>query len=114
MVKQTTKGKDHIEGVNMTELEQLMKQKREIEMKIRDIESGEKSITVGNARWECKIYPSKKREWRVAVNNPRVINKKKVAWFYPVVKECDKETALNAYDDLIEDLIELRKRIREE
>ena len=90
----------------MSELDELIAQRKEIDRKIRELKNTD--IYCGNAKWKLVSYP-RGDEWTVYVKK-RTIDPHYDRW-YAVIQLTDKHKALDELDLLIKDLQGLRTLI---
>ena len=90
----------------MSELDELMAQRKEIDRKIRELKNV--GLFCGNAKWTCQHFP-RGDEWTVFVRkSAQHLNE---ARNVSVIQYEDKQKALDELDLLIKDLQGLRELI---
>ena len=98
----------------MTLLEEYKKKRRELDMKIKELESG-KYVRCGNARYEHRVYGTGKVEEIVAVNRPRTLRGERYSeWWGQMICASTKEELLERLQNTIDDLQLLLERMTEE
>ena len=95
----------------MTLLEEYKQKRRELDMKIKELESG-KYVRCGNARYEHRVYSTGKVEEIVAVNRPRELRGKRYSeWWGQMICAKTKEELVVMLRSTIADLQELLERL---
>lgn len=91
----------------MTLLEQLKKERREIDARIKEIEDP-KYVRCGNARYEHRVYPTGKVEEIIAVNRPRTLRGQAYSeWWGNVINAPTKDELIKKLRGTIKDLQQL-------
>ena len=93
----------------MTLLEEYKQKRRELDMKIKELENG-KFIRCGNARYEHREYSTGKIEEIIAVNRPK---NHCPEWWGQVIKAKTKEELMEKLKATIADLQQLLERMEE-
>lgn len=97
----------------MTLLEEYKQKRRELDMKIKELESG-KYVRCGNARYEHRVYSTGKVEEIVAVNRPRELRGKRYSeWWGQMICAKTKEELKTTLSSTIADLQQLLERMEE-
>ena len=97
----------------MTLLEEYKQKRREIDMKIKELESG-KFIRCGNARYEHREYGTGRIDEIIAVNRPRELRSKRYSeWWGQVISAKTKEELVAKLRATIADLQQLLERMEE-
>lgn len=95
----------------MTLLEEYKQKRRELDMKIKELESG-KYVRCGNARYEHRVYSTGKVEEIVAVNRPRELRGKRYSeWWGQMICAKTKEELVAILRETIADLQQLLERL---
>ena len=95
----------------MTELEELKRQKREIEEQIKRIMN--QTVRHGHAKLELKRYPTcKPDDWRICIAEIR--QDSETVRFWPVIWSNDRNKAIKSLDVIIDDLQGLREKLKKE
>lgn len=94
----------------MTELEELKKQKKEIEAKIRALENRE--VSFGRTKIaKVRYYGGREPEWIVSVKRKAVDFEDKER-FFPIIVAHDKQKVIDEIDVVIENLKGLRDKLK--
>ena len=96
----------------MTELEELKKQKKEIEAKIRELQNN--VVTYGRAKLDYCYFPTARdNEWFVAylTNHVDYIDNER---YFSLVRGHDKQKVIDGIDNVIEDLKGLKEKLEGE
>ena len=97
----------------MTLLEQLKKERRELDAKIKEIEDP-KYLRCGSARYEHRVYATGKVEEIIAVCRPRNIRGAKYSeWWGQMINTKTKEELMEKLQGTIADLQELLTKMEE-
>lgn len=95
----------------MTLLEEYKQKRRELDMKIKELESG-KYVRCGNVRYEHRVYGTGKVEEIVAVNRPRELRGHRYSeWWGQVICAKTKEELVANLRETIADLQQLLERL---
>lgn len=98
----------------MTTLEELKKQRREIDARIKEIENPN-YIRCGNARYEHRVYPTGKTEEIIAVNRPRKLRSKNYSeWWGNTISAQTKEELVERLRGIIKDMQMLLEKLEEQ
>ena len=98
----------------MTLLEQLKKERRELDAKIKEIEDP-KYLRCGSARYEHRVYATGKVEENIAVCRPRNIRGTKYSeWWGQMLNAKTKGELMDKLQRTIADLQQLLERMEEE
>lgn len=97
----------------MTVLEELKKQRRELDAKIKEIENP-KYLRCGSARYEHRVYATGKTEEIIAVCRPRNIRGTKYSeWWGQMLNAKTKDELKERLQAVISDLQQLLERMEE-
>ena len=97
----------------MTLLEEYKQKRREIDMKIKELESG-KFIRCGNARYEHREYGTGKIEEIIAVNRPRELRGMHYSeWWGRLISAPTKDELVAILRETIADLQQILRRLEE-
>lgn len=97
----------------MTLLEEYKQKRREIDMKIKELENGN-FIRCGNARYEHREYSTGRIDEIIAVNRPRELRSKRYSeWWGQVISAKTKEELIAKLRETIADLQQLLERMEE-
>ena len=96
----------------MSELDELKAQRREINERIRQLESN-MNLT-GCVKFDKQIYPCRPDEWFIAVKP--IQNEEKIGRriYRSVIRSTDRQEVIDSIDILVNDLIELKKKLKGE
>lgn len=95
----------------MTLLEEYKQKRRELDMKIKELESG-KFIRCGNARYEHREYSTGKIKEIIAVNMPRELRGQRYSeWWGQVISAKTKEELMEKLKATIADMQQLLERM---
>ena len=98
----------------MESLEELKRQRRELDMKIKELENGD-IIRCENTRFEHRRYATGKEEYIVAVCRHRELRKKTYSeWWGQMLNEKSKEALIEKLELTISNLTQLLERMKEE
>lgn len=98
----------------MTTLEELKKQRRELDAKIKEIENPN-YIRCGDVRYEHRVYPTGKTKEIIAVNRPRELRGKQYSeWWGQMINAHTKEELLEKIRGTIKDLRQLLEIMEEQ
>lgn len=98
----------------MTVLEELKKQRRELDAKIKEMEGG-RYIRCGSVRYEHRKYPTAKIEEIVAVNKPRELRGHSYSeWWNNVISAPTKTELMEKLQGTIADMQQLLVLMNEE
>ena len=88
----------------MTLLEQLKKERRELDAKIKEIENPN-YIRCGDVRYEHRVYPTGKVDEIIAVNRPRKLRSKNYSeWWGNTISAQTKEDLVERLRGIIKDM----------
>lgn len=96
----------------MEELEELKRQKKEIEDKIKAIQNN--TVTFGRAKLDCQHYPTTRTdEWYVAyaVNHVDYVDYER---YRSIIRGNDKQKVIDEIQNVIADLSGLRDKLKGE
>ena len=97
----------------MTLLEEYKQKRRELDMKIKELENGN-FIRCGNARYEHREYSTGKIKEIIAVNMPRELRGQRYSeWWGQVISAKTKEELVTKLRETIADLQQLLERMEE-
>lgn len=98
----------------MERLEELKRQRRELDMKIKELENGN-FIRFENTRYEHRRYSTGKEEFIIAVCRPRELKKAKYSeWWGQMLSEKSREALIDKLEMTISNLTQLLDRMKEE
>ena len=95
----------------MSKLEELKKQKREIEQKIKELECT--AVVCGCAKLDKEHYPTvKPDEWAIYIK--RILDKelKRQPGWYSIIRSQDKEWCINQIQIVVNDLQGLLEKLK--
>ena len=88
----------------MTTLEELKKQRRELDVKIKELENPN-YIRCGDVRYEHRVYPTGKVDEIIAVNRPRKLRSKNYSeWWGNTISAQTKEELVERLRGIIKDM----------
>lgn len=91
----------------MNELEELLKQRREITERIRQLK--EQAVICGRAKLDIERFPtSRPDEWYVAIKQLQFSGRE--VW-RSVIRNTDKQAVIDQIDDIINDLQALKQKV---
>lgn len=97
----------------MTTLEELKKQRRELDAKIKEIENPN-YIRCGDVRYEHRVYPTGKVDEIIAVNRPRKLRSKNYSeWWGNTISAQTKEELVERLRGIIKDMQKLLEKMEE-
>lgn len=97
----------------MTTLEELKKQRRELDVKIKELENPN-YIRCGDVRYEHRVYPTGKVDEIIAVNRPRKLRGKNYSeWWGNTISAQTKEELVERLRGIIKDMQKLLEKMEE-
>ena len=97
----------------MTTLEELKKQRRELDVKIKELENPN-YIRCGDVRYEHRVYPTGKVDEIIAVNRPRKLRSKNYSeWWGNTISAQTKEELVERLRGIIKDMQMLLEKMEE-
>ena len=98
----------------MTTLEEMKKQRRELDQKIKEMEKGN-IIRCGNTRFEHRTYPTGKVEFIIAVCRQRELMSRSYSeWWGQVLNKKSKDELIEALKETILNLNDLLAKMQED
>ncbi len=98
----------------MTRLEELKKQKRDLDAQIKAIENENKMIVIGNTKYEHRTYPTGREEDVIAVSQRRRVKMRQYNnWWGQMLKADTRGELVAKLRETIENLTELLEKVEE-